>query len=298
MHRQFCQLALLLTLFVSSATAQTAHRTESLLIGPGDVLHVQVYDTPEFEQHPRVDDVGNIPLLFLGSIPVVGDTPGQAAAAISNSLVSNGVMLHPQVSVVIEQYATQDVSIMGQVNKPGSYPIATPRSIFALLSMAGGLTPFAERIVLVRRRGTQGTQETFSVPDTPNADFTTDLEIYPGDTIIVPKASFAYVLGDVARPGGYPMNANDLHLTALEVLADAGSANKTAALSGVKLLRKTKTGYDIIPIKLSALERGEAADFPLEADDVIFVPFSYAKNFVLNAAALATSVASATLFIP
>jgi polysaccharide export outer membrane protein len=234
----------------------------------------------------------------VGSVAVGGDTPEQAAADISKRLISRDVMRHPQVSVTIEHYATQDVSVIGQINKPGSYPIETPRSIFEVLSLAGGLTSIAERNVIVRHKGDHGGQQTFLVADSPSGEVTMDLHILPGDTIIVPKASIVYVLGDVARPGGYPISANDTHLTAIQLLAEAGSANKTAVLASARLLRKTADGYDAIPLNLSALLRGKTHDVPLEAEDVIFVPFSYTKNFVLNAAAMATSIASAAIFIP
>jgi len=282
----------------SIADAQTPTPTESLLIGPGDMLHVQVYDTPQFEQHPRVSDSGDVPLLFLGDVRVVGETPAQAADTISARLVSSALMLHPQVSVLIEQFATQDVSILGQVDKPGAYPIGTPRSIFAVLSMAGGLDATADRHVIVRRRGSLGAQVTFFVANTPNGGIANDLEIYPGDTVIVPKVGFVYVLGDVARPGGYALTSNDANITVLAALAEAGSTNRTAVLSNVRLLRKTDTGYMVASVNIGAIQVGKSPDVALQPNDILFIPFSYSKNFVLNAAALATSASSAALFIP
>ena len=280
------------------AAAQSSPHTESLLIGPGDMLHVQVYDTPQFEQHPRVNDSGTVPLLFLGDVQVAGETPAQAANTISAKLISGGLMLHPQVSVLIEQFATQDVSILGQVNKPGSYPIGTARSIFAVLSAAGGLDSTADRHIIVRRRGSVGSQETFFVANTPDGGIANDLEIYPGDTIIVPKVSFVYVLGDVARPGGYALTSNDANITILAALAEAGSTNRTAVLSNARLLRKSNTGYSVASVNIGAIQVGKSQDIALQPNDILFIPFSYSKNFLLNAAALATSASTAALFIP
>ena len=115
-------------------------QNESLLIGPGDLLHLQVYDTPEMEQHARVTDAGTIPFSFLGSVSVSGLTPEQAAEQIEHRLVAAGVMLHPQVTVRVEAYATQNASVMGQVQKPGIYEIDTGRKVVEVLAMAGGLT--------------------------------------------------------------------------------------------------------------------------------------------------------------
>jgi polysaccharide export outer membrane protein len=273
-------------------------QSESLLIGPGDMLHIQVCDTPQFEQHAQVDDEGQIPLLYLGNVSVVGETPGRAAATIASKLLSGGLMLHPQVSVSIEHYATQDVSVLGQVDKPGSYPIGTPRSIFAILSMAGGLNSVADRHIFVRRRGNLGEQQTFLVANAPSAGIANDLEVFPGDTIIVPKVSLVYILGDVGRPGGYALAGNNANMTLLGILAEAGSANKTAALSNAKLLRKSADEYTVMPVNIGAIQVGKVQSPALEPDDIIFVPFSYAKNLVLNAAAMATAASSAALFIP
>ena len=113
--KNLCKLLLLLFAITASSLAQN----ESLLIGPGDLLHLQVYDTPEMEQRARVTDAGNIPFSFLGKVNVTGLTPEQAAEQIEHRLVAAGVMLHPQVSVRVEAYATQNASVMGQVLKPG-----------------------------------------------------------------------------------------------------------------------------------------------------------------------------------
>jgi polysaccharide export outer membrane protein len=278
--------------------ANQSSQTESLLIGPGDMLHIQVCDTPQFDQHAQVDDEGQIRLLYLGNIHVAGETPGQAAVTISSKFLSEGLMLHPQVGVSIEHYATQDVSVLGQVDKPGSYPIGTPRSVFVVLSMAGGLNSVADRHIIVRRRGNLGVQQTFLVANAPRAGIANDLEVFPGDTIIVPKVSLVYILGDVGRPGGYPLAGNDTNMTLLGILAEAGSANKTAALSNAKLLRKSAEGYTVTPLNVGAIQVGKAQSPALEPDDILFVPFSYAKNLVLNAAAMATAASSAALFIP
>lgn len=277
--------------------ATPSSQYQSLVIGPGDLLHIQVYDTPQLEQHPRVDDAGEVPLLFLGNIVVLGDTPSQAAIAIQDRMVSGGLMRHPQVSVTVDQYATQDVSIIGQVNKPGNYSIETPRSIWEVLSMAGGLTALADRSVQVRRRDPHAKPVSYFVSNSPDKDRDTSPKIFPGDTIIVSKVELVYVLGDVARPGGYPMTSNDSPVTLLQTLAESGSANKTASLAGTKLLRKTQGTYSVVPVDISAMQRGKAPDIVLQCDDVLFIPFSYMKNFLLNGSAVAASVATAAVWI-
>src|SRR5258707_5158566 len=154
MRREFINMAkLFTTLMLLLCVLPLAAQTESLLIGPGDMLHVQFYDTPELDQHVRVDDAGNTPLLFLGHVALVGTTTDQAATAIRALMVAKDFMRHPQVAVTIDQYATQQVSILGEVNKAGNYPIATSRSVLHVLSMAGGLNALADRHIVIQHRG-------------------------------------------------------------------------------------------------------------------------------------------------
>jgi polysaccharide export outer membrane protein len=270
---------------------------ESLVIGPGDLVRVQVYDTPELDQHPRVDDAGNVPLLFAGNVSIAGKTPAEAASVIAAALVKAQLMRHPQVSVTIEQYATQDVSVLGEVNKPGAYAIDTPRSVLDVLSMAGGLNQLADRHIIVRHHRTPGQQDTYFAASDASAHVSPDIYVYPGDTVLISKTHFVYVLGDVARPGGYPMSTSDTPMTMLETLSEAGSPNKTAIVSNAKLIRKKSGGVEETKLDIASIESGKQSDFAVEADDVIFVPFSYMKNFVLTGTSVAASVASAALYV-
>src|ERR1700679_2348912 len=106
--------------------AQRYLTAESLVIGPGDQLHIQVFETPDLEQHPRVTDAGDIPLMLLGNVSVNGLTPAQAATKIEHDLIAGNIMKHPQVTVTVDQYATQSVAVVGQVKAPGTFPITAP----------------------------------------------------------------------------------------------------------------------------------------------------------------------------
>jgi polysaccharide export outer membrane protein len=271
-------------------------QTESLLIGPGDMLHVQFYDTPELDQHPRVDDVGNAYLLFLGQVSLAGKTPSEAAKTIAAITIAKQLMRHPQLVVTVDHYATQDVVVLGEVNKPGNYSIATPRSVLDILSLAGGLGPLADRHIAIRHRDPTAQSTSYFVSNDPGKIATEDVKVSPGDTLIVPKVGFVYILGDVGRAGGYPMSTSESKLTMLQTLALAGSANKTAGLSNVRLIRKRAEGYVEINFSIDAIQKGKQPDIPLEANDVIYVPFNYGKNFILNGTAIAASVASAAVY--
>jgi polysaccharide export outer membrane protein len=295
MIRSFNVLVLFLLAIPMFAQATSA-TTESLLIGPGDKLHVQVFDTPEMDQIIRVDDNGDAPMLFLGAVALGGKTPEDAAQTIRTLLVEKELMQHPQVSVTIEQLGTQDVSVGGEVNHPGSYEIVTAHSVLDLLAMAGGLTELADRQIVIQRRDPASKPETYFVSNDPAATMKSAVMIRPGDKVIVPRVGLVYVLGDVGRPGGYPLSSNNARTTLLQMLAISGAPNKTAMTSQIRLMRKSANGYVNVPIHVNRINAGKDPDPVLAADDVVTVPFSFTKNFLMTGPTLAASVATSTLY--
>jgi len=286
--------ALLLVLF--AVTANSPAQNESLLIGPGDLLHLQVYDTPEMEQRARVTDAGNIPFSFLGTVNVSGLTPEQAAAQIERRLVAGGVMLHPQVSVRVESYATQNASVMGQVVKPGTYEIDTSRKVVDLLAMAGGLTDMADRHITIQRSGPHKQNVVYYYSNAATAALSDDPMVFPGDTVVVPRVAVVYVLGDVLKPGGYPMITNNSNMTVLQAIALAGYANHTAAVGKSKLVRETPAGVQEIDLEVSLMQKGKKPDVALLPDDVIYVPFSFLRNVGINGQGILASATSAVIY--
>src|ERR1700691_775532 len=109
--------------------ANTATPPESLLIGPGDLLRITVLRESELDQRTRVLDSGEITLALAGNVPVQGLTPAAAAARIADKYRDGSFLLHPEVSVFIEEYATQSVTVLGQVVHPGTVHLAAPRSL-------------------------------------------------------------------------------------------------------------------------------------------------------------------------
>jgi polysaccharide export outer membrane protein len=221
-----CGLAVLVATMI--ATLACAGPGETLLIGSGDTLHVQVLDTPEMEQHPRVTDAGEIPLIGVGNLHVAGLTPAAAAAKIQESLISKHYMNHPEVTVTVEQYATQTVSVLGQVKTPGAYAIATPRSILSVIALAGGLTDSADYRLTIQRRDGSQQPVSYTLSNDPRAAIADEVPVFPGDTVVVPKAGIAYILGDVRRPGGFVMQNNHSQLTIMQAVALAGGTAPSA----------------------------------------------------------------------
>ena len=223
-------------------------------------------------------------------------TPDQAAEQIAHGLVSAGVMMHPQVEVRVEAFATQNASVMGQVTKPGPYEIDTARKVVDVLALAGGLTDLADRHITIERAGAARTKVEYYFSNAATAALTDDPMVYPGDTVVVPRAAVVYVLGDVLKPGGYPISTNNSKMTVLQAIALAGSANHTAAVGKSKLIRESAAGVQEIDLPVTAMQKGEKPDVALLADDVVYVPFSFVRNIGVNGQGILASAASAVIY--
>ena len=277
--------------------AALAQSGESLRIGPGDQIHVTVVDSPELDQHPRVTDAGEVPLVGVGAVKIAGLTPGEAATAVHDKLIAAHYLNHPEVTVTVEQYATQTVSVLGQVRASGAYPIGTARPVVDVLALAGGLNEVADRNIVIERRGDPDHPLHYNLANDGVVALQTSVLVYPGDTVMVPKAGIVYVLGDVNRPGGFVMDNNSTELTLLQALARAGGVSRTAKQGHAKLLRKDATGYHETQLSLGEIQKGKQQDIALAPGDVLYVPFSYAKNIAVSGSSgIISSVSSAAVY--
>ncbi len=282
--------------FLAGYAGCCAAQTETLTIGPGDLLHVKVLQASELEQTARVTDAGTLTLILGGKVQVAGLTPPEAAVAIERALVDGHYLLTPHVSVTTEQTATRNVTILGQVRSPGSYPIGTSRPILDVLALAGGLTELADRKVTVQRHASQE-RLTFVVSNSADAALDASVPVLPGDTVIVSKADVVYILGDVNRPGGIAMVTNDSRLSAVQAITLAGGTPPNAVPSHTRLLRKQPDGSRVeMTLQLSAMEKGKQPDMQLQADDILYIPFSYARNMAVGAGSLLSATSSAAIY--
>jgi polysaccharide export outer membrane protein len=286
--------ALVLT---SCLTSIVFAQKESLVIGPGDEVHVQVFDTPDLDENARVSDAGELPLVLGGKIKLASLTPVEAARTIEQALIKARVMYSPRVMVTVTQYATQNVTVFGQVVRPGAYAIDTPRSVVDVLGLAGGLTDLADRHVTIERH-TSHRQISYYVSNRADDLLEQSVMVNPGDKVVVPKAGIIYVLGDVARPGGYPMTNNDGTLTVLQAVAAAGGTATSAKPNSSRLIRHTAVGgyqSDLLPF--SAMQKGKKPDIQLQAGDIVYVPFSYLRNAALGVTGIVASTAGAAIYV-
>ncbi len=247
-------------------------------IGPGDIVAVSEYHTPEFRTTARVSEDGTLVLPLVGEVKVNGMDERRAQRAIELALVNAGMLLRPQVTVVVTEYAGLDVTVLGDVVRPGVYPFSVHHRLLDLISAASGLAPGAGGLVTITHR-IDG-NASFDVVLNPvagdiNADRNPELE--PGDTVEVSRAGLVYVVGDVMRPGGFPVDPVQ-RLTVVQALTLAWGPTQNAALTKALLIREQPGGRTMTSLNLKRLLRGEDPDFPIQDRDILFVPDSAAKN--------------------
>lgn len=273
-----------------SATA----RSGSLLrLEAGDLVEVNVYNVPELTTKARVSSEGEVYLPLIDSVHVAGLSAEEAEGLIQKRLSDGGFVKSPHVTLFVEQYASQGSSVLGEVFRPGVYPVLGDQRLFDLISAAGGFTEKAGRGITITRRNQ--TEKPITVPLSRNVadNPESNIPILPGDTIIVHKADLVYVVGDVGRPSGFLMDRG--HLTVLQAIALAGGTTRTANLGGARIIRNGPNGTTETPVPLKKILHAKAPDVTMQADDILFVPTSTAKALTgrtLEAAMQAATAAS------
>jgi polysaccharide export outer membrane protein len=275
-----------------SSAVISAH---ALQISAGDLLDLSVFDTPELSAKLRVDEHGNVSPPLAGVLPVSGMTAEQAADAIAVRLGETNILKDPHVSVTVLEYATQGVTVVGEVKNPGVYPLLGAHGVLDLISAAGGVTSSAGKDVTVTRRDDPSHPVITTIGSKPGSTTGFNVDIHPGDTVMVSHAGIVYVIGDVGKPGGFLIENND-RLTVLQALALAEGTNRTASLSQAKLIRKTHAGREEIPVPLKKLLANKSPDLMLADGDILFVPGSAMKNALRTMESVLPSAAGAAIY--
>jgi polysaccharide export outer membrane protein len=249
-------------------------------IGPGDFLDVSEYHTPEFHSAVRVSVDGTVTLPMIGEVNISGIDEQAAARAIEAALLAKGMLLHPLVSVLVTAYAGQDVSVLGEVTRPGVYLYTYHHRLLDLISAASGLSPNAGRLVNVFHQNDPKTPHPI-VLDPSGTDTASDHnpELSPGDVVQVSRAGLVYVVGDVIRPGGFAVDPVQ-GLTVVQALSLAWGPSQNAAAGKAVLIREQKGGRTMIALNLKRMLRGQDPDQPVQDRDILYVPDSVAKNLV------------------
>jgi polysaccharide biosynthesis/export protein len=235
-------------------------------LGDGDVLRINVYSHPDLDTVARVSAGGvNIPLV--GTVNIAGMTVEEAGEKVA-ALLAEGYLVNPHVTVFIQEFRSNRVTIMGQVKNPGLYELSGATTVLELISKAGGLTAHYGEVVTIHRRIGGSKEEKVTTINlkrlVEEGDATLDLPVHDGDNVVVAQAGVFYVTGEVRRPDAYKLEDG---VTVLMAITKAGGFTAGAARKRVKILR-TIDGREQV------LERVPMQEL-MQAGDVIVVPASF-----------------------
>lgn len=267
----------------------------SPVLSLGDLLDVEVFNTPELSVlKARIDQDGGISLPVLGNVKVAGLTPAQANAYIEQRLRDAQIMSSPSVTILVIEYASRGVDVLGQVRLPGIYMFLGPHTLYDALAAAGGVLATQGSTITVTHHEDPGHPVVVNVGAPDFAALESSTVVQSGDVVEVGRAPSIYVVGDVLHSGQFPIT-NGKPITALEALALAEGPNKTARLTKAAIVRKTATGVQLIPIDLHQVEKATLADPVMLTDDVLVIPRNAVQAFIETALPGATAGVIAAL---
>jgi polysaccharide biosynthesis/export protein len=278
----------------SPITQPSNQTADTYTLGPGDQVVIRAVNVEEIDNKPVVIDArGNIDLPVAGRIHAAGLSQPQLEDAIEARL--RKYLVDPDVSVSLAEMHSQPISVLGSVQTPGVQQLQGQKTLFEVLSLAGGLRTDAGNRIKITRRLAWGRVPLPDAADDPTGQFSVasvdvknvmsatnpadNIVIKPNDVVSVPKGDVIYVIGAVKKPGGYVMGENR-SLSALQVLSLAEGLQSTAASKRAKIMRAvpgTENRAEI-PVDLNKILVGKSADMPLKADDILFIPTSAAKS--------------------
>lgn len=268
--------------------------THDYVLGPDDQIKVWALGFEEFSDKPmRIDPGGYLSLPQIGQVKAAGLTAQQLQDALIERMKK--MVLHPEVSITIVEYGSQPVSVIGAVNQPGIHQLQGHRTLSEVLSMAGGTRQDAGSVINITREAQWGPIPLPNATKDPSGFYTTaqiritdlfgannpaeNIVIDPHDVIAVPVAENVSVIGDVQKPGAFPLNTK-ASITVLEGLALAGGPGPQPKLDEAKILRVVpgRTDRIEIPVQLKKIQQGKAEDIALRPNDILLVPTSNGKK--------------------
>jgi polysaccharide export outer membrane protein len=232
-------------------------------LGAGDMVKITVFRNSDLTTETRVTEAGAITFPLIGHVPVAGASTTEVEERIRDRLKSGNYIAEPQVNVTVLQFRSAQIAVLGQVNKPGRYPLeGTPHKITDLLAIAGGVTnQAADAITLVTWRDGREQHVDIDLPTMfTRKNMNDDIKLSSGDVIFVPRAPVFYIYGEVQRAGQYRLERD---MTVLQTLAAGGGLTPRATQRGIRVHRRSADGkiLEVIP-SLTDVVR---------ADDVIYV---------------------------
>lgn len=255
------RLMLWVATVVLAMGCQLGHAAD-VVLGVGDVVKVSVYGSPDLLTETRVSDAGMITFPLLGQVALGGLNVAAAEQKVAGLLEKGGFLRKAQVNILVTVMSSQQVSVLGQVNRPGRYPIDGQRGMLDMLAQAGGIaTDGGDTAVLIRTRNGKTSKEVVDVIElVRTADVVRDLSLAGGDTIYVERAPRAYIYGEVQRPGPFRLERS---MTVLQALSTGGGLTARGTERGMRIKRRDASG------KIQVIEAKQ--DDLVLVDDVVYV---------------------------
>lgn len=215
---------------------------EEYRLGAGDVIRVLVFQSPELTLETRVSESGLVSYPLLGSVRIGGQTVAAAEKTIADGLRAGNFLKQPQVTIVVLQVRGHQASVLGQVNRPGRYPLElADMRLTDLLALAGGTAPAGADLVVVS--GTRDGRPFRAEIDLPAlfgpASQAQDIRIVNGDVIWIDRQPLVYIYGEVQRPGAMRLERD---MTLMQVLAAGGGLTQRGTEKGIRVHRKDGRG--------------------------------------------------------
>jgi len=246
---------------------------DEYIIGPDDLLYVEVWKDENLTKTLPVDKDGNITLPYIKDVKVAGLTTDKAGELVAEMLKSGGYLVNPVVTITVKEYHSQRIMVFGTVKKPGSYYLKGKTMVLDLLSQIDQTQGESGKMVILRKKPS-GEEETINVDLHAlvlNGDLSQNIEILGQDKIIlspiITSGQQIYILGEVRTPGPYVMQRD---ITVLEALRMAGGLTDFANKGKVKIIREVNGKKKNIIVNLSKIQKGDKSqDIALQAGDVL-----------------------------
>jgi len=248
--------ALVMVLLVGHALA------DEVTLGPGDYLKISVYGNPDLNLETKISEQGSITFPLVGVVALEGLTTAAGEKKIAEQLREGGYVKNAQVNILVTTQQSQQVSILGQVLKPGRYPMDGKRSITEMLAVAGGIAPDGgETITVIRMQNGKSAKRVIDlIGMIHSGNLAENYDLEPNDLVYVERYPRFYIYGEVQRPGVFRL---EKEMTVVQALASGGGITLRGTERNMRIKRRDASGVlQVITVRPDDL---------VQSDDVIYI---------------------------
>lgn len=228
-------------------------------LGAGDLVRINVFGSPELATEARVSQSGSITCPLIGSVPVAGLSTAEVETLLARRYIDGGFLKQPQISVLVAEFQSQKISVLGHVGRPGQYPLRASSNVLDVLAEAGGLLAQSAGDVATITHAS-GSKQEIDLTRLFDGDPQQNVAVGGGDRIYVPKAPQFYVYGQVQKPGMYKLERN---MTVSRAISAAGGLTAKGTERRAIVKRRDADGKE--------KEYSARGPDTLQPDDILFI---------------------------